>query len=279
MRVLFLLLLPFLAFGDFSKTAYPFCADLIDVVIPCHPKDRRGLEICIQGIRKNGANVRRIIVISSESLSAEAEWFDEANFPFDKEKILIEIFDGDCEKARSTPHRSRAGWMYQQLLKLYACYVIPNLSPNYLVLDADTIFLRPVHFLSHSGEPLFNVGGEHYSPYFDHAKRLLPGFQKVFPNRSGITHHMIFQKPVLDDLFSQIWNIHGVEPWKAIVQCIDVGEIGGSSFSEYEIYFNFVFLRTDQAHVRKLKWKNIKSLHEIKECKKKGYDYVSCHVY
>lgn len=279
MRSAWILFVFFLPIAIFSKVIYPFCADPIDVIIPCHPKDQANLEHCIKGIRKNGANVRRIIVLSSECLSMQAEWFDEANFPFDKEKILVEVFHGDCERARNFPYRSRIGWIYQQLLKLYACYVIPNLSSNYLVLDADTIFLRPVHFLTHMGEPLFNVGKEDHTPYFDHAKRLLPGFQKVFPKLSGITHHMIFQKPILDDLFGQIWECHGMDPWKAIVRCIDLKEIRDSCFSEYEIYFNFSFMRTDQAHVRKLKWKNIKSLDDLKECKKKGYDYVSCHIY
>ncbi|PIS02157.1 MAG: hypothetical protein COT85_06380 [Chlamydiae bacterium CG10_big_fil_rev_8_21_14_0_10_42_34] len=275
--ILFLSLVAASLFADFSKTVYPLSLEPIDVVIPCHKKDCGSLERCVKAIRKYGLNIGRVIVVSSEPLTMNAEWFDENNFPFSKDDLLREIYRGKEEKM----HRGlcRIGWIYQQFLKLYAFSVIPNISSNILILDADTIFLKPTAFLSSSGEPFFNPGKEYYPPYFDHAQRLLPGFRKVFPKHSGICHHMLFQRPILEDLFDQISRVHGIKPWKAIARCIDYKEVKRSCLSEYEIYFNFVFMRTDQAHLRKLKWKNIESLDQVKDYKKKGYDYVSCHVY
>jgi hypothetical protein len=273
MRVFFFLLCCTVLFADFSKTIYPLSPDPIDVVIPCHPKDCKSLKLCIKAIRKYGINVRRIVVVSSKPLTEHAEWFDESNYPFDKADILAEIF----QDGRTT--HPRIGWLYQQFLKLYAFLVIPDLSPNILILDADTIFLKVVQFMTMQGDPLFNVGKEHWEPYFSHAKRLLPDFYKVSPKLSGITHHMLFQKPILEDLFQQIENIHAVEPWKAIARCICPKDMELACFSEYELYFNFALLRTDQPQMRKLKWKNIKLLNEMKRYKKLGYDYVSCHVY
>jgi len=54
----------------------------IDAVIPAHPKDLETLEYCIKGIKKNVKNIRRIIVVSKSKLTDNAEWFDEALYPF-----------------------------------------------------------------------------------------------------------------------------------------------------------------------------------------------------
>lgn len=269
----FLIFFIFPLFGTFSKINYPLAPDPIDVVIPCALKDKEVLCKCIKGIRKYGDHVRRIIVVSSEPLTDLAEWFDEKNYPFTKQDLLDEIFQAHKETPSSFP---RIGWIYQQFLKFYAFLVIPNISSNILILDADTIFLRPVRFIDWRGNPFFNWGGEYHPPYFEHAKKLLPDFEKVFQNRSGICHHMIFQKPILEDLFSEIVRVHSIEPWKAIARCIDPLV---TSLSEYEIYFNFTFLKTEQAHLRKLRWQNIDSMKDVEKYKKKNYDYVSCHIY
>ena len=42
---------------------------MIDVVIPAHKKDIDTLDLCIDGIRKNVKDVRRIIVVSKEKLT------------------------------------------------------------------------------------------------------------------------------------------------------------------------------------------------------------------
>lgn len=90
---------------------------------------------------------------------------------------------------------------------------------------------------------------------------------------------MLFQKAVLDDLFEQIETVHHIPVWQAIARSISKEEFEGASLSEYELYFNFIFSRTDQARFRFLKWTNIHSLEGTKEYRKNGYDYVSCHIY
>ena len=62
---------------------------MIDVVIPAHKKDLATLEYAIDGIRKNIADVRRIIVVSKEKYTDKAEWFDEALYPFLTQKLVI----------------------------------------------------------------------------------------------------------------------------------------------------------------------------------------------
>lgn len=263
---------------DIPKVKYEFSKEPIDVVIPCIRKDLLTLEKCIEGIRKNGKDVRRVIVLSGERLSGSAEWFDENSFPFSRRDLAIEIFGGDvaaAEEFMRAPN-TRISWIYQQLLKFYVPFVIPEISSNVLILDADVIFLNPVEFVNSMGGPYFIPAREYMPAYFAHAARLVTGLRRVHAQHSGIAHHMLFQRVVLEDLFALIVKQHGVEPWKAMCRCVDREELFRSCMSEYEIYFNFVLLRSDQGVVHPLKWEQVHSLHNLAYYQRMGYVYVAC---
>jgi len=264
-----------------EKITYSFSTDPIDVVIPCSSKDQKILPFCIEGIQKYAKNIRRIIVVSKERLSLDAEWFSEDKYPFTKEDLAYEIFSGNKKKAQKFLSRKncRIGWIFQQFLKLYAPFVIPDISPNVLVVDADLIFINPTSFMNEKGEPFFNVGDEYHRPYFEHMKRVLPDLVKVHEQYSGVTHHMLFQKPILEDLFSLISQQHKKTAWKALCRAINKNDVHQSSLSEYEIYFNFALLRSDQAKIRPLPFKNVSPLKNIEKYKKLQYNYVTSHNY
>jgi len=265
-----------------SYVNYAFSHDPIDIVIPCAEKDIPLLDLCIEGIEKNVENLGRIILVSKEPYTDKAEWFNEELYPFTKFDLGLAIYNQDEEKAEEFALKCpRVGGVYQQFLKLYAPFVIPNISSNVLIVDADVIFYRSVKFTGKGGAGLYNVGDEYHEPYFKHMHQLLPELNKVFPEYSGICHHMLFQRVVLEDLFSMIETRHGVPAWQAICQCIDQREILRSSFSEYEIYFNFVFSQTRQVKVRPLKWLNAADISPKKRAyhKSSGFDYVAYHAY
>ncbi len=262
-----------------QKTTYRFSNEPIDVVIPCHRKDLYTLEKCIGGIKKNGKNIRRVIVVSSERLSDSAEWFDENLFPFSKKDLAEEIFHGEEGKASQflqTPG-CRIGWIFQQFLKFYAPFVIPGISSNVLILDSDVVFLNPTSFQNESGGPHFIPSKEHWKPYFHHAARLLPWLRRVDFSLSGVSHHMLFQRPLLEDLFSLIELEHCIEPWKAMCRCVDPAELYQSCMSEYEIYFNFALLRTHQATLHPARWAQVAHLDFMAPYQKMGYLFIACH--
>ena len=185
----------------------PITQPIIDVVIPAHEKDLDTLKHCIEGVRRNVADVRRIIVVSKEKFTDKAEWFDEALYPFSFKDIGELVERG-------------LGWHLQQLLKLYSPLVIPGISENVLVVDSDTVFLRKVKFFSEEGLPLYNLSKDkdlEHSPFhqisFKHIERIFPEIgQKLpadFKNISGICHHMLFQKHLIQDLFKRVEEIDG----------------------------------------------------------------------
>jgi hypothetical protein len=279
---LFLLLsLPIQLLSSFDKISYQFSHDPIDVVIPCHHKDSSKLDRTIASVQAYVVGVRRIIVVSSERFTKKAEWFDESLFPFSKKKLAREVY-GSKKKAREELHnfRTRLGWLYQQFIKFYAPFCIPHISSNVLIVDADMLFLRPVTFLQENGAGLYAVGDENHGVYFDHAKRVLPSLERLYQDYSGIVHHMLFQREVLADFFNLIRAHHGLEPWLVMARAIKRDQknmIDNSAMSEYEMYFNFAFARTDQVKIRHLKWKNFYSENEKLGNLKMYYDYVTIH--
>jgi hypothetical protein len=256
----------------------------IDVVIPSIRKDLNTLELCVDGIIENCKGVRRIIVVSAERLTDKAEWYNEALYPFSKADVAFYLSQRNNEKAKKLMKNfpNWVGWYYQQLLKLYAAFAIPDISSNILIVDADTIFFKPVTFLNAAHAGIYHPEREYFETYFIHARKLLPGFKRFNPFYSGISHHMLFQRCVLEELFQIVSDYHQTDFWKAFCLCTDPSNLCTHGASEYEIYFNFLFSRSSAPTIRFLYHKNIR-VNDLVELnlqshKEKGFDYGSFHV-
>lgn len=258
----------------------------IDIVIPSAEKDYKMLELAVKQIRENIKNIRRIIVISATKPSFEVEWFDETLFPFSKidvSKALLKNESLDFENDLEPCVKNRIHWYLQQLLKFYAPFVIPDISSNVLIIDSDIIFLNPAVFQDKQDHPCFGIGSEYHPSYFGQMKRLLPGLRRRHENYSGIVHLMLFQKCVLDDLFSLVESRHKEPFWKAWCHCVALEDLAESGGSEYEIYFNFILDRSkDPVTLNVFKWKNESfndNMEDLELYRREGYHYVACHHY
>jgi hypothetical protein len=160
----------------------------IDIVITFHSKDAKILPYTIKGL-DNIQNKGNIYLITNEDPKIENTIFiDEKIFPFKKDELIQYIGEENAH---------RAGWYYQQLLKLYAFKVIQNLSENFIIVDSETVFLNNVSFVQ-DDKLLFATSTENHQPYFDHINCLFKGtLKKQFPDKSGIVHHMVFSKKYL----------------------------------------------------------------------------------
>lgn len=265
---------------DQGKTHYSLADDPIDAVIVAHPKDKKIISYCIKGIKKYCSKVRRIVIVSSERLSNEAEWFDEKLFPFSMNDVALTIGKGSKERARNffRHHNRGPGWYLQQLLKLYSPFIIPGISSNVLIVDADIVFLNQVEFLNESFGGLFCVSQiEPKELYIQHAQRLLPGYKRIYPQHYSVCHHMLFQRSILEDLFRTVEEYHQEPFWKAFCHCVRYNRKKGAS--EYEIYYNFALRHTDQVAIRKLKWINSGDLSLRKKFKNEGYHFAAFQSY
>jgi len=264
-----------------AQTTYQFIDEPIDVVIPAVEKDQIMLQYCIEGIKRNCKNIRRVIVVSPIRLTNDAEWFNENDYPFSIADVALYLNKLDLNQTAMylSDSRKRVGWYFQQLLKLYASYVIPGISSNVLVLDSDTVFFRMIDFINEEGGANFALGTEYHIPYFEHMQRLLPWLGRVYHDWSGISHHTLIQRPILDDLFNQVESYHQKEFWKAYCLCVDPAHLYLSGSAENEVYFNFAVRKTSQVNIRGLLWTNSGDLHFMQQHKDAGYDFVSYHAY
>ena len=239
-----------------------------DIVIPVGPNDKDVINKQIEHTKKNIIGFRNIYLISYDaSLMIEhCITIPENIFPFSLETV-------------SNIHgkRERNGWYLQQLLKLYAGFIIPNILDKYLVIDADTFFLKPTSFYENkNGKCLYNYGREYHFPYFIHMYKLDAELIKIDRFKSGICHHMLFETKYVKELFEIVEKKHKNDFFYNIF-LKNVTEYDSSGASEYEIYFNFILSKhPNEMEIRPLNWTNINhlNLNLLNE-----FDYVSYHYY
>jgi hypothetical protein len=237
---------------------------LFDIVIPVGPNDSNFIHRMIDYTKNNIIGYRNIYLISyNPKLEIQdCITINENIFPFNKS--ILSQYTNDSK---------RTGWYLQQLLKLYAGFYIPNILDNYLIIDADTIFINNTTFFE-DGLPLYNYGIEYNLPYFNHMKLLHPSLTKQ-QNISGICHHMVFQKNILQELFKLVEDYHKKDFWVCFMELLNPNDIEGSAASEYEIYFNYILIyHKNKIKIRELKWQN--TSHIIYD---PNLNYISCHWY
>lgn len=243
--------------------------ELYDCVTCLGPNDAHLAESFVANLRANLPGARRLFVIASPQLAAApalsgefVQFVDESQFPFQK---------ADIDRQFQTPRRS--GWYLQQLLKLYAARELPTLLENFLLVDADVAFHRPVQFFE-GGKVQFNVGMEHWKPYFGHMARLVPGLTKERPE-SGICHLMPMKRAIVRAFLERVETLHGKPAWQAFLDAVDPAYYKHSGASEYELLFTFALKAyPTECTIRRLVWQN-------SAMRTPNYhgDYEACHHY
>ena len=168
---------------------------------------------------------------------------------------------------------NRNGWYLQQLLKLYALITIPEILERCLIIDSDTFFLKPTIFINNN-KCLYNYGSEYHNKYFEHMLKLDKDLIKVDNTKSGICHHMMFEKIYINELINKIEEKHNDKFYNVFLKMVT--DFTGSGASEYEIYFNYMLkYHSNNIKIRQLKWINTTSIDNINS----QYDYISYHWY
>lgn len=207
---------------SFCNAEIPFSNVPIDIVIPVIEKDAETLIHTLYSLRANVMQpIGKIYLVAPKSEMLEKMAADN-NCEFVLEDKVLPKFSSST---------NRKGWIKQQYLKLNADTIVEN--EHYLVIDADTILIRPQIFVK-PGKEVLNILGDYWFKRKVMVKQAL-GFKK-FHNLDFTSHHMLFSKTKLKALKKSLENIHG----KAWNDALDSLEIPEGSFSEYELYANFV---------------------------------------
>jgi hypothetical protein len=223
-----------------------------DIAIIHGPSDDDILPHTITQIRKNVKDYRNIYIISHDS---DIDLFDEDVFKGTKviDEKVFPFKISDVNTFIQTPKRN--GWYLQQLLKLYASFVLEEMLDDYVVIDADTLFLREISFKS-DDKYMFNMGDEYHIPYFEHMKRMHPSFEKMI-RFSGISHHMIFNRKIVSEMMALVERHHNAPFWEVFLKEVVPEQRHGSGASEYEMYFNYMIKNhRDKVIPRKIRFEN-----------------------
>lgn len=211
--------------------------------IPYHRKDRQTLQAVVRGVRDFGGTDDVVVVTASENrrdlYRAGARFLDE-------DKVIEGVDSG-------TLCHPRWGWYFQQLLKLGIAF--RDAPEHYLVVDADTVFLNPVPFMTSEGRPYYTRASEFHPPYFWAFERLL-GFS-ASREYSFVAHHMVFRSQYVREMCERFrpetpwWRnvvslVQPQPPWNSL-----------SQFSEYETYGYYLkACHPDELTLRDLRWRN-----------------------
>lgn len=241
-----------------------------DIVIPVGPNDKTIIKEQIKYTKKNIIGYRNIYLISYDpSISIDGcITINENIFPFNNETIY-----------KITGNKNRSNWYLQQLLKLYSGIIIKDLLDKYLVIDADTFFLKHTSFIE-NGKCLYNYEKEYNIRYFDHMKKFDINLKRVDKNKSGVCHHMIFESIYIKELINIIEKKHNDFFYNIFLKNIE--DVSHSGASEYEIYFNYMLKNhDDKIKLRKLNNKNIKGpdFNPNDYQLNSEFDYISYHSY
>jgi len=239
--------------------------NFFDIVIPVGPYDKDIIKLQLQYTKTNIIGYRNIYLISYDSKLniPGCITIPETIFPFSLSTI---------SQIHGT--NSRNGWYLQQLLKLYAGIVIPNILEKYLVIDSDTFFLKPTTFIENN-KCLYNYGSEYHLPYFEHMSNLDKTLIKQIPDKSGICHHMIFETKYILEIIEKVEQNNNDKFYNVFLKSVSQKDIQYSGASEYEIYFNYMLANhPNKIEIRSLNWENCSSLPQDT-----NYDYVSIHWY
>jgi hypothetical protein len=205
----------------------------IDIVIPVIDKDSATLGYVIDSARENIRHpVKEIYLVCPGNsdmvkkigIAKDCVIIDERELVATSPKEIRYIWEG----------HDRGGWVYQQLLKWSGGKFCTQ--KHYLVIDSDTVFLRPQVF-EINGRKVFDFCDEYHQPYFR-------SFEKLFgieprSTLSFTSHHALIDIEIMGQLLGDIESLHGM-PWhEAIVSIIDQNE--NSCISDYDNYGQYIF--------------------------------------
>jgi len=219
----------------------------IDIVIPSIEKDLATLPHVIDFARANVLHPLGNIYVVSPDSERIRQVCSEKECIFIHEDTLLPIRKSDIDYRVGT--LDRAGWMYQQFLKLSGDIFCTQ--ENYLVLDSDTLLVRPQVF-ERDGKFIFNFSDEYHLPYFEVYERLL-GYPASCPV-SLTSHHILVNIHKLGQLKADLEARNGLVWYDAIMNGIDKSEPSGHS--DYDTYGQYA-LRGMKDNVYLEYWYNL----------------------
>jgi hypothetical protein len=243
------------------------------VVIPLAEKDIEIAAFCIESIRTNLLHEIQKIVIVGQRSDRIREWCEALGVEYiDETDVLSRDLDA---RLAELGLEKRSGWIKQQFLKLNVHSYIDG--ENYLIIDADTILVRPLAFME-GRKQIFWTADDLVEDYHVFTQSLIGCAPRR--NYSFVAHCMLFQKNILKDLNQYVAETTHSSVFDAMIAALSKNESG--YMSEYELYAYFILKYYPKSYSEKY-WYNrkaqirgradfLKAIHRYKR-----FNFVSDH--
>jgi hypothetical protein len=222
----------------------------IDWFIPFHGKDKDTLQISIDSIRRNFSDVGRVFLVTTEDHDIGRNDVTVVREPQKIEDVTRSEIAIKFKAA--TGNSARAGWVWQQLLKLNADLIVNDISEVFMWQDSDVLWCRKQDWHLADVDAIIGKVEEYHTPYAQAFTRIT-GHPPAL-GFSTIRHHEYVRKNVLSGIRATLAKLHGVSFTRAIVDNLDYTQ--NSNFSEYDLYANWCAMSGKRAYIHDLLWYN-----------------------
>ena len=203
-----------------------------DAFLPIGPLDIEIAQKSVQNKLSCLPALREIFYCSKNNLSIDAVYIPETRYPFSEDDL----------SALRTERSEKIGWYHAQLKQFYLHTAEKATLDFYAALCTDLFFLKPYELFDGNGLPRYMYGaGPTHPPSLAHMKTLHPQL-RCFEGRSAVSHHMIFERSILDRLMREVESFSGLPFWQAFISKIDEQHFFGTGTSDYDVYFNYLRL-------------------------------------
>lgn len=203
---------------------------------------------------------KKIILIGNKEVREKIENVSNSMIGFLAESELIEIDsvrDIIAERTKENEKAvKRAGWYLQQFLKMKYSLICED--EYYLVWDSDTLPLDKLEIFE-EGCPVFHLKTEYWPAYFRTISTILPEFEKSI-GESFIAEHMLINCKIMRELLTEIESnekILGNTFYEKILNGIEICDIAGSGFSEFETYGTYCLKKYPGTYLLR-NWKSLR---------------------
>lgn len=203
----------------------------LDIVIPCIEKDLAILPYVVDSAKAYVQHPIGQFYIVSPCSKAIKQFCIDRDCVFLDEADVLPLQKNDIHY--TVREKDRSGWLFQQFLKFGVASQVEQ--PFYLVMDADTVLIRP-HSFRYQLKTIFFYASYRHRPYFHTYQKLL-NTNKTKPF-SFVSHYMLFERDKVRGLCDTLEATSHKSWYDAIMSHIDSNE--NSFFSEYETYGNYV---------------------------------------
>ncbi len=212
--------------------------------------------------------IKNIYIIGPDAVAERIRRENDSRLIFMNENEFVDVQRiRELYSSRTDKSPNYAGWYVQQFIKMQ----FANFTSDeyYLIWDSDTIPLGSVNMFNENDKPFFDMKTEYHAPYFETINKLFPDIHKT-SDRSFISEHMIIKSEYMRELISEIEankSIEGKNFQEKIINAIQINDLAGSGFSEFETFGSYVTVRHAESYV-------LRTWHSLR-CGRRFYDKAS----